>query len=56
MSFTGWDDMDKVKREACVKVEDFNLDCSQMLEFRTDSNRADPARVRIQYIQHQDWV
>jgi hypothetical protein len=27
-----------------------------MLEFRTDSNRADPARVRIQYIQHQDWV
>nr|XP_022326957.1 uncharacterized protein LOC111126541 [Crassostrea virginica]XP_022326958.1 uncharacterized protein LOC111126541 [Crassostrea virginica] len=42
MSFSGWDDIDKVKREVCVKVIEFQLDCSQTLEYRTGTNRGNP--------------
>ena len=47
MSFSGWDDIDKVKREVCVKVIEFQLDCSQTLEYRTGTNRGNPDKVHV---------
>lgn len=44
MSFSGWDNVDKVSRESCVRVEKFNLKCSQKFVYRAGSNRGTPAR------------
>ncbi|XP_061170112.1 uncharacterized protein LOC133179350 [Saccostrea echinata] len=44
MSFNGWDDVDKLSRESCVRVEEYKLQCPQKLVYRAGSNRGTPAR------------
>ena len=42
MSFSGLDDVDRVSREVCIKVTEFQLECSQTLEYRAGTNRGNP--------------
>ena len=47
MTFSGWDDEDGVRREVCVKVTEFRLDCSQTLEYRAKNFRGKPTEVGV---------
>ena len=42
MTFSGLDDVDRVSREVCVKVTEFQLECSQTLEYRAGTIRGNP--------------
>ncbi|XP_022325901.2 uncharacterized protein LOC111125934 isoform X1 [Crassostrea virginica] len=42
MSFSGLDDVDRVSREVCIKVTEFQLECSQTLEYRAGTIRGNP--------------
>ncbi|XP_048774575.2 uncharacterized protein LOC125679398 isoform X2 [Ostrea edulis] len=44
MSFSGWDQVESVEREVCVRVQQLSLYCSQKLEYRTGSRRSRPAK------------